>query len=93
MKKPTLLLILFFLSVSTSFAQKNSLKNKKELQLNLPVQEDRYSKYTQEKYAPPPKLEKNKKLKEKDIDFDMDVDVNKTTKEVDKLKLDVSKKF
>ena len=52
MKKTNLLLILSFLLISISYAQEKqeeSIKNKNEINLDIPLEEDRYSKYKEEK--------------------------------------------
>ena len=96
MKKTNLLLILSFLLISISYAQEKqeeSVKNKNEINLDIPLEEDRYSKYKEEKYSEPPSVEEVEKLKEKDIEIGGDIEVDKVTREVEKLKLDISKKF
>ena len=93
MKKIHLILILSFLFISNSFAKEESIKSKQKIDLNLSLEEDRYSKYKEEKYSQPPTLKENKKIKEDDIEIGGEVEVDKVTKEVEKLKLDISKKF
>lgn len=96
MKKTNLILILTFLLTTTIFAQEKqeeSIKNKNEINLDIPLEDDRYSKYKQEKYSPPPTIAETEKLKEKDIEIGGEVEVDKVTREVEKLKLDISKKF
>ncbi|MGA1931650.1 hypothetical protein ACH5BF_02880 [Arcobacter sp. YIC-464] len=94
MKKSKLLLILFLLIINHSLNAEDNIKSNKKIDLNLSLEEDRYSKYKDEKYlAPPPTTEESKKLKDDDIEIGGEIEVDKVTKEVEKLKLDISKKF
>jgi len=83
--------ILINLFTFTLLANVNLLEEK-TISLNPEIIEEKYQET--DRYQKPIELPSEiKKEKDSSINFDVDVDVNKEEQQIDKLKLDVGKKF
>ncbi|APW64481.1 hypothetical protein LPB137_00830 [Poseidonibacter parvus] len=87
MKKATIL-ILIKLFLFTLFVNANLLEEKK-LNLNPEIVEEKYQ--LEDRYDKP--VELPSEIRKKDSAINLDVDVDKEKKQIDRLKLDVDKKF
>ena len=87
MKKATIL-ILIKLFLFTLFVNANLLEEKK-LNLNPEIVEEKYQ--LEDRYDKP--VELPSEIRKKDSSINLDVDVDKEKKQIDRLKLDVDKKF
>ena len=87
MKKATLL-ILIKLFLFTLFVNANPLTEPK-LNLNPEIVEEKYQ--LEDRYDKP--VELPSEIKKKDSSVNLDVDVDKEKKQIDRLKIDVDKKF
>ncbi|WP_122893700.1 hypothetical protein [Arcobacter peruensis] len=87
MKKATIL-ILIKIFLFTLFVNANLLEEKK-LNLNPEIVEEKYQ--LEDRYDKP--VELPSEIRKKDSSINLDVDVDKEKKQIDRLKLDVDKKF
>jgi len=87
MKKATIL-ILIKIFLFTLFVNANLLEEKK-LNLNPEIVEEKYQ--LEDRYDKP--VELPSEIRKKDSAINLDVDVDKEKKQIDRLKLDVDKKF